>query len=84
MTDVELLRVVEATFRDAVEEAEFTRLPKDLAYCQMIADKMEALRAKVDGRSEPVHIELFMDRGRVVAFLSMPDFRFSNPGRLRR
>lgn len=46
MTDEELLVRAENVLRDAIWEAEFSRLPKDLAYAQMVANKVEGLRAK--------------------------------------
>lgn len=49
MTDAELLVAAEVVLRDAMEEAEFTRLPKDLGYVKDVAQRVENLRAKMSG-----------------------------------
>lgn len=64
MTYNELLTVAEAVLRDAIEEAEFTRKPKDIAYAQDVAQKTEKLRAKVDGRP-PMEVRMYLENGRV-------------------
>lgn len=64
MSDSELLKVMESVLADAVVDAEFTRLPKDLTYAQTVSEKVEKLRAKIDGR-EPVAVTLTMEGGRV-------------------
>lgn len=38
------LCAMEAVLRDAIETVEFTRLPKDLAYAQLVAEKIETIR----------------------------------------
>jgi len=50
VTDEDLLASAENALRDAIWEAEVSRLPKDLAYAQMVANKVEGLRAKRDCR----------------------------------
>lgn len=64
MTDAELLKVVEAVFVDAVADAEFSRLAKDLAYVEVVGNKLEGLRAKIAGR-EPIIVHYQFVNGRV-------------------
>ncbi len=72
MTDEELLKATEAVLRDAIEEAEFSRLPKDVAYAEMVANKVEGLRAKMGGfRAGTVRCALV--RGRVMLELTMAE-----------
>lgn len=49
MTDKELFDALAIVRRDAIELTEFTRSPKELSYAQLVTDKLEALRAKING-----------------------------------
>lgn len=56
MTDEELLVTTEAVLRDAIQEAEFSRLQKDLQYVLIVATKIEELKAKINGYNPPVDV----------------------------
>jgi hypothetical protein len=47
MTEEQLLEAAEFVLVQAVEEAEFTRSPKDLAYAETVANVVERRRAKL-------------------------------------
>lgn len=51
MSDQELLDIAEVVLRDAMDYAEFTELPRELAYVKLVAQKVENLRAKIAGRA---------------------------------
>ena len=59
MTNEELLKVAASVLRDAIFEAEFSHLAKDVAYAQMVANKVERLRAGIAGRL-PVKLTLVL------------------------
>jgi hypothetical protein len=71
MTDEEMLRAFETGLRDACEEAEFTRLPKDLAYCRYVANRLEKLRADLSGYTPPMEVEVELIGGRVMLTTTM-------------
>jgi hypothetical protein len=75
MTDQELINAAESVLRDAIYEAEFSRLPKDLAYAQVVAEKVENLKAKIAGR-EAVSLRLEIVGGRMHIEYSMDMPRF--------
>lgn len=70
MDDKELLRVAESVLVDAIEEAAFSERPKDIEYAQMVAQKVERLRAKIAGR-DPVELKLHRSGSRIVVEYSM-------------
>jgi len=65
MTNEELLRNVELVLNDAVQEAEFTQRPKDVAYCQMVGQKLEDLRG------HGMRVTTWLEGGRIVRELYM-------------
>ena len=71
MTDAELLNVAESVLADAIADAEFSGLAKDLAYAQFVAERVEKLRAKIQQR-EPVELTLLLIQHRMHIEYSMP------------
>jgi hypothetical protein len=75
MTNEELLPVVEAVLRDAIFQAEFTRMPKDLEYAQMVARKADGLKAALEGRP-PIGLNLELRDGRVFVRFTLDELPF--------
>lgn len=71
MSDEELLPIVCYVLAAAIATAEFTHLPKDVAYCNIVAEKVEFLRAKV-GNHPPVTITMNLIDGRMHTEYALP------------
>jgi hypothetical protein len=65
------LEAAESVCREAVETAEFTRCGKDVAYVQLVAEKIEKLKAKMDGRAQPMSVQVMLMGGRIEIEYSM-------------
>lgn len=75
MDDQELLKVAELVLSDAIADAEFSRLAKDVSYVNVVAEKIEKLRAKIAGRT-PAGIRLELVGGRMMVQYSIPELSF--------
>lgn len=71
MTDEELLAVAEKVLADAIQDAEFSGLAKDVQYVQMVAEKVEGLRAKIQKR-QPVALKMYLIGSRMMIEYEMP------------
>lgn len=74
MTDLELLQAAEAVLADAIHQAEFTQLPKDVAYCNFVGARVEALRAKIHG-TPPYTVQYTLLGSRMMKEVSCFTFR---------
>ena len=65
-TDQDLLETAERVLYVAIQEAEFTRSPKDVQYVNIVSEKLEKHRAKMQGCAAPAKRVFTLQDGRMM------------------